>query len=476
MYNRASETIHAGLGQVSSRIRLSLSLRIAAHYCGRLACTCLLAMLVMTLALAAGITPGILATARRVSAQAPDLPDGSYSQLILQDSRAEAVVIRREEPENFGERVAEWFRVLASGGAVWRPAFLVHTAEGQPGDAVRLTMDLKQEGFLWLVLLGGVVLADLLRMLSFLRRRKALDKKVLAPIREMTDIARSLSAANLSNRFNVAGMKNELQDLAEVINSMLDRIERSYNSQKQFVSDASHELRTPIAVIQGYADMLRRWGKDDPEVLDEGIEAISQETVAMKELVENLLFLARHDKKTLMLELSEFDPSEVLQEVCQEAGMVSRDHRFEIAVCQNSMVRADRGMIKQVLRILVDNAVKYAPADTTVTLGARAVDTGTVLSVSDRGCGISEEDLPKIFERFYRADAARHSETGGHGLGLSIARIIVVAHSGKIRVRSKVGEGTTFEIELPAAHIPAPALPESKEEEKPKKRRRKKAA
>ena len=130
--------------------------------------------------------------------------------------------------------------------------------------------------------------------------------------------------------------------------------------------------------------------------------------------------------------------------------MVSGDHRFEMNPCENSLIRADRGMIKQVMRILVDNAVKYSPADSVVTLGTRPSGNGCILTVTDHGAGISEEDLPKIFERFYRADAARNSETGGHGLGLSIARIIVVAHSGKLRVRSKVGTGTTFEIVLPA--------------------------
>ena len=118
---------------------------------------------------------------------------------------------------------------------------------------------MRESLFLWAAVIAGIVLADILRMMSFLRRRKVLDRKVLSPIREMTEITKTLSAANLSNRINVAGMKYELQDLAMVINSMLDRIEQSYNSQKQFVSDASHELRTPIAVIQGYTDMLRRW-------------------------------------------------------------------------------------------------------------------------------------------------------------------------------------------------------------------------
>ena len=441
-YNQAAETVHAGLGRISSRIRLSLSLRIAGHYCGRLARTFLLAAVIMTLALAAGNVPGAISLARRVATEAPDLEDGRYSQLILQDARADAVMVERTAPESFGDQV---------------------------GHIIRLSLDLRESLFIWAAMIAGIILADLLRMMSFLRRRKVLDKKVLSPIREMTEITKTLSAANLSNRINVAGMKYELQDLAVVINSMLDRIEQSYNSQKQFVSDASHELRTPIAVIQGYTDMLRRWGKEDPEVLDEGIGAISQETVAMRELVENLLFLARHDKKTLLLEISEFDPADVVKEVCQEAGMVSGDHRFEVNPCESSLIHADRGMIKQVMRILVDNAVKYSPADSTVTLGTRSNGNGCILTVTDHGAGISEEDLPKIFERFYRADAARNSETGGHGLGLSIARIIVVAHSGKLRVRSKVGTGTTFEIVLPSEPSSGDAP-----EEKPKTGRKKK--
>lgn len=465
-YNQAAETVHAGLGRIRSRIRLSLSLRIAGHYCGRLARTFMLAAVIMTLALAVGNVPSILSLAHRVAGTTPDLEGGRYSQLILQDARAEAVLAERKAPEKTDDQVKEFFTVLISGGAPWRPVFMVES--GAEDRIIRLTVDLRESLMIWAAAMAGIILTDLLRMISFLRRRKVLDRRVLSPIREMTEIAKTLSAANLSNRINVAGMKYELQDLAMVINSMLDRIEQSYNSQKQFVSDASHELRTPIAVIQGYADMLRRWGKEDPEVLEEGIGAISQETVAMRELVENLLFLARHDKKTLLLEISEFDPAEIVKEVCQEAGMVSGDHRFEMNPRESSRIRADRGMIKQAMRILVDNAVKYSPEDSTVTLGTRPEGKGCVLTVTDRGNGISEKELPKIFERFYRADAARNSETGGHGLGLSICRIIVVAHSGKIRVRSRIGTGTTFEILLPSEPSPGDS---PQEEGRPKRRK-----
>ena len=202
-----------------------------------------------------------------------------------------------------------------------------------------------------------------------------------------------------------------------MINRMLDRIERSYNSQKQFVSDASHELRTPIAVIRGYTDMLKRWGKDDPDILDEGISAISQETESMKDLVENLLFLARHDKKTLMMEISSFDPTELIREVQKEEAMVHTDYTFETERMDAMTIKADRNMMKQVLRILCDNAVKYSSPGSKVSLSCRDDRNGSCcLSVRDEGQGVTQEDLPKIFDRFYRSDKDTDSGSALPGL------------------------------------------------------------
>ena len=301
----------------------------------------------------------------------------------------------------------------------------------------------------WGCLMAALLLCDSIRIVSFIRQKEKLHKTVLAPIRDITELASTLSASNLSNRINIAGTKNELRDLAVVINSMLDRIERSYNSQKQFVSDASHELRTPIAVLQGYISMLSRWGKSDPEILEEGINAIAQETQSMKELVESLLFLARHDKKTLMMEMERFDALDMLVELHREAAMVTPEDTFILNATDICPMEGDRSMVKQVMRILCDNAVKYTPKGGIITLDIQRKPGWVTLSVQDNGPGISQEDLPKIFERFYRADSARQSESGGHGLGLSIARIIVMAHGGKLRVRSKVGVGSTFYVELP---------------------------
>ena len=449
--NRLSESAHSGIVRAQSRVRLSLVYRIALHYCGELARTLLLWVFLLTVGFGVGEGIRLQGLTRRVAECPPDAGNG-YTQMVLQDSRAEAVWYANEEAPTVWQRIGLFF----GSGFPGKVGFYGSAARG---GQTHIILDIGAEWKALLCLLIAAALADLLRMIYFWRKAKRLNKSVLEPIRSITSMAETLSAANLSNRINVANTKTELQELAVVINSMLDRLEQSYNSQKQFVSDVSHELRTPIAVIQGYADMLQRWGKEDPEVLSESLNAISSETAAMKDLVENLLFLARHDKKSLLLEKSVFDPCEVAGEVQREAAMVHTNHVFSLEPEDHCALNADRNMVKQVLRILVDNAVKYSGEGTRVTLGVRRDGARCLLTVADRGSGIPAEELPKIFDRFYRADAARHSETGGHGLGLSIARIIVVSHGGKLRVRSKVGVGTVFEIELPCAEAAPAASP-----------------
>ena len=428
--NKASDSIHGGV----SKIRLSLAFRIALHYCIQLSFVFCMAV--------------SIPVSREVRALIPENIDEETGETV---SRGRITAERTDvEPETeFFPRVGQQFSILFNNLFSDETLCFYYARDNSANWLVFLNMH--DIFVLWMMIAGGILLCDVFRMFYFFRYDQRLNKRVLAPIRDITNMAETLSESNLSNRINIAGTKNELKDLAVVINRMLDRIERSYNSQKQFVSDASHELRTPISVIRGYTDMLKRWGKDDPEVLDEGITAISQETEGMKDLVESLLFLARHDKKTLMMEISSFDPAEIVNEVQKEETMVHTNYRFDLAGIESMQVKADRNMMKQVLRILCDNAVKYSEPGTTVTLSCAKDKEGMCcLSVKDEGQGISQEDLPKIFDRFYRSDKARKSETGGHGLGLSIARIIVIAHNGKIRVRSKPGCGTTFCVLLPA--------------------------
>lgn len=447
--NRFSLSLHAILSKGVSNLRMSLTLRIALHYAGQLLRTTLPMLLVLMIALTLSTVPAMNRAMDELAGMMPE--DGMNYTMEQLSGLPFSQAYLLEEPFLTG-----------FAGLGQRVSLLVSRFRLQSSHHLCLYMDTPMGGLVGVyridqlvytgtILLWTFVCIDLYRIGYFLRRRNRLNKKVLKPIADMAETAATLSANNLSDRISVEGAKNELKDLALVINGMLDRIELSYNSQKQFVSDASHELRTPIAVIQGYVGMLERWGKTDKDVLDEGITAISQEAASMKELVERLLFLARHDKKTLMLEMEIFDPLEVMSEVHREARLLSSVHRFSLNPAQNARINGDKSMIKQLMRILVDNAIKYTPPDGSITLGVKQEGKKCVLTVSDTGAGISAEDLPKVFERFYRCDEARKSQTSGHGLGLSIARIIVNAHGGRLKVRSKVGAGTTFSVILPLA-------------------------
>jgi len=229
---------------------------------------------------------------------------------------------------------------------------------------------------------------------------------------------------------------------------MMNRIEDQYNRQKQFVSDASHELRTPIAVIQGYVAMLDRWGKNDQEVLQESIAAIKNEAENMNELIDKLLFLARHDNNTFEFQKEEFSMTEMLTEIVKETQIIDSSHRFAFDSKTELSIYGDKNRLKQALRIFIDNALKYTPADGEIAIQLSKDNRYIIVSIKDTGIGMTQEDLKHIFDRFYRSDKSRTKDKGGHGLGLAIAKIIILGHQGKIRVRSKVGEGSEFIIML----------------------------
>ena len=260
----------------------------------------------------------------------------------------------------------------------------------------------------------------------------------------------NIDAAKLDTRFSVGETQAELKSLATAINGLLERINEAYRSQTRFVSDASHELRTPISVIQGYANLLDRWGKNDPQALDESIAAIKDEAASMKELVEKLLFLARGDIDSMVLHPLRLDLAEVAGEVVRETGMVNNSHTITSDL-QNAFAVADEGLIKQALRILVDNAVKYTPPGGNIRILSGRREGFAFLTVQDNGIGIPPEALPKIFDRFYRADESRARSTGGTGLGLSIAKWIVERHSGHAEVLSYENIGTRISLLLPFA-------------------------
>jgi len=259
-----------------------------------------------------------------------------------------------------------------------------------------------------------------------------------------------IDADKLSTRIDVEHTQEELQELALAINTMLERIKEAYENQNQFVSDASHELKTPIAVIQGYANLLDRWGKNDENALQESIDAIKSEAERMKNLTNDLLFLARGDSVSVKKDI--IDAKELLEEVCRESFMIDSRHRWQLKTTEERiLLTGDIDLLKQALRVLVDNAGKYSPDGSDIVLGLKKQNGYAQLSVQDQGMGIPDRDLPQIFNRFFRSDPSRTRKTGGAGLGLAIAAWTIAQHDGYLEVISREGIGTRMSIFLKTA-------------------------
>lgn len=243
----------------------------------------------------------------------------------------------------------------------------------------------------------------------------------------------------------------DLAGLQDAINGLLERMQEAYMQQARFVSDASHELRTPIAVIQGYAGMLDRWGKQDEKILDESISAIKSEAAYMSKLVEQLLFLARGDTGRNRMEFRPLELSQLVEEVCEDSRLIDPKHDWRADVRDAAPCVGDWDLLKQCARILADNALKYTPEGGTIWLRAYLNGRGEpCMEVQDTGIGISGEDMQHVFDRFYRSDPARTRQSGGTGLGLSIAKWIVERHGGHFELLSREGLGTRMTVCLPA--------------------------
>ena len=283
-----------------------------------------------------------------------------------------------------------------------------------------------------------------------------LTRAALSPVEAVVRAAGEMSEGDLSRRLPVANPKDEIGRLTTTINALLARLEVAFtrleetlSRQRGFAADASHELRTPLTSISGHARMLDEWALEgDKETARRSVGTIRKEAGRMRGLIESLLTLTRGDEGAPM-EVGRYDLGAVAKEATETAraavdGKVSVDF---VPIEHEVTATFDRERVMQVASILLDNAVKYTPEGGNVTVRVEEEDGSVALAVSDTGVGISEDQLPLVFERFYRADAARAEE--GVGLGLSIARQIAEAHGGTIEARSKLGVGSTFVLLLP---------------------------
>ena len=339
---------------------------------------------------------------------------------------------------------------------------LVYTAREGSGSSLELSLwpGLRIYLLVWHILfwlrLLGLILAQ--------QAEKRRIQEILAPLNELAARAEALSQMEFGEdkyrRIEDAVSHMEADenarlslgddDLAGVeaaINNLLTRIRESNRQQARFVNDASHELRTPIAVISGYADMLARWGKEDEKVLNESIAAIQTETERMKHLVEQLLFLARGDAGRTQLRREAVSLNELLREAYEESLMIDEAHIYRFTPAEpDVLVQADPGLLKQAVRILLDNAAKYTAPGDEILLKCGSEAGRPFLQVQDTGIGMARKDVEHMFERFYRADEARSVE--GSGLGLSIAKWIVDKHGGHFEVLSREDIGTRIRIVL----------------------------
>jgi heavy metal sensor kinase len=276
-----------------------------------------------------------------------------------------------------------------------------------------------------------------------------LSSRALRPVDEITTVARSIGVRNLSQRIAVPQTGDELQRMAQTWNDVLARLDDSVKRIRQFTSDASHELRTPLAVIRTTAELaLRR--EREPEEYRAALRQVEEEAGHMTTLTESLLTLARADTGGLDLTPQETNLNDLIQSTARQHAAVAAAKGVKLhAVAPDPPVHAtaDPSGLRRILVILVENALRHTPSGGTVTLSVAASGETATLAVEDTGEGIADSALPHIFERFYRADAAR-SGGAGFGLGLSIAQAIAQAHGSAIHVNSRLGEGARFSLAL----------------------------
>ena len=280
-------------------------------------------------------------------------------------------------------------------------------------------------------------------------------RRALKPVAKITQTAKDIgSGANLSQRIPVPEVKDEIGELALTFNSMMDRLESSFSQMRQFSSDASHELRTPLTVLKGQSELTlgkERKPKEYQEVISSNLEEIQY----MSKVLEDLFMLSKSDENQIALDYESVDLKLLIEEICRHAQIIASEKNIKIitAYIERIQVYGDPVRLRQMIWNVIVNGIKYTQPDGEVTISLQEKKDIALITIQDNGIGISNSDLPLIFNRFYRVDKARSREEGGTGLGLSICKFIVDAHKGSIDIESTLGEGTKFKIKLPKQNL-----------------------
>jgi two-component system, OmpR family, sensor kinase len=341
------------------------------------------------------------------------------------------------------------FGLISSSGQRWRIYVLSIQQTGMViGYIEALTplgrLDTSMQTFQIVLLILGLSSLVIALMASW-----AVAGKALRPIARMIQTIQMIAHSHdLSRRIETPAHGDELGRLATTFNEMLGSIETTYRGQQRFIADASHELRAPLTAIQGNLELLSRHQNMPEAERKEAVDEAMREANRMTRLVADLLSLARADAgSTLKRRPVDLDP--IILDAFREAHHLAQGQTLLLEPFEPSKVEGNEDKLKQLLLILLDNALKYTPPDGQITVGLHRESVDAIMTVRDTGIGISAEDLPHVFDRLYRADPGRSRDPGGTGLGLSIARWIVEQHEGKITFESQVGHGTTVLVRIP---------------------------
>ena len=281
-----------------------------------------------------------------------------------------------------------------------------------------------------------------------------ISRLISKPIEQIHDIIASINEDNIDSKRLIIPKKNdEFAVVSQQFNELLDKISFYISQQKHFVEDVSHELRTPVAIVEGHLKLLNRWGKDDPEVLEESLEASLAEIKRMKTLVQEMLDLSRAPQVREQYKDATTEVVDTLTQIVSNFKVLYPDFTFVFDIDSKADLLSPiyRNHFEQVIIILLDNAVKYSTNRKEIIVSLSTVADQVEIGIQDFGMGLSEEDKKKVFSRFYRVDKARSRERGGNGLGLSIAKELIEGYNGSISLTSHLDQGTVFKVKLPIA-------------------------
>ncbi|MFJ7825996.1 sensor histidine kinase [Psychrobacillus sp. NPDC096623] len=377
-----------------------------------------------------------------------NVPVDGMIQLLKEDLTSDGKVTSPSE-ENLGARTSSFYQgevrelmtyedslyVFVSIPIVWSDGSVVN---------LQVTNSIESTEEMIRILAIVLIVITVIIIIPTLVSSRILSNLIIEPIRTMINTMKDIQKSGQFKQLKLEDTtEGELVEMGETFNHMMSLLKTNYEKQEQFVSNASHELRTPLTIIENYADLLKRRGLERPDLFEESIDAIHSEAIRMRELTEQLLSIARHEQWNIQME--NINITELIEDT---VNTFQTTYQREMSVLGDKQIvgYTDIQKLKQLLFIFLDNARKYSEELITIHVGQTANEI--IIQIEDRGIGIPQDDLPKVFDRFYQVDQARSRKQGGSGLGLTMAKDIAGALGARIQISSKENEGTIVTLYL----------------------------